>query len=98
MGGGVGVSMWRQRNKAAAWRALMLFWPGGAHWRPSRSSGAAACNRAGDVRVNWRPGTKPSGEVKAGDMISVSGKGRLEVVEASLTKKGRYAVKMVRYM
>lgn len=28
---------------------------------------------AGDVRVNWRSGTKPSADVKAGDMISVAG-------------------------
>jgi RNA-binding protein YlmH len=48
--------------------------------------------------VNWRSGAKPSSEVKAGDLISCSGKGRVEVVEASLTKKGKYSVRMVRYV
>ncbi|GAB4821319.1 hypothetical protein N2152v2_008365 [Parachlorella kessleri] len=51
-----------------------------------------------DVRVNWKSGAKPSSEVKAGDLVSCSGKGRVEVVEASLTKKGKYAVRMVRYV
>lgn len=50
------------------------------------------------MRVNWRSAGKASSEVKAGDMISVSSKGRLEVKEASLTKKGKYSVKMVRYV
>lgn len=53
---------------------------------------------AGDVRVNWRSGAKPSVEVKAGDMISCAGKGRLEVKAATLTKKGKWSVQMVRYL
>lgn len=52
----------------------------------------------GDVRVNWRSGAKPSAEVKAGDVISVAGKGRLEVKGAAATKKGKYSVQMVRYL
>ena len=42
----------------------------------------------GDVNVNWRPSCKPSSDVKAGDVISVAGKGRLEVKAASHTQKG----------
>lgn len=53
---------------------------------------------AGDVRVNWRAGAKPSAEVRAGDMISCAGKGRLEVKAATLTKKGKWSVQMVRYL
>lgn len=29
--------------------------------------------KAGDVRLNWRSGGKPSTEVKAGDVISCAG-------------------------
>ncbi|PRW45323.1 photosystem II S4 domain [Chlorella sorokiniana] len=54
--------------------------------------------KAGDVRVNWRSGCKPSSEVKAGDVISVAGKGRLEVRGASMTKKGKYSVQMARFL
>jgi photosystem II S4 domain protein len=52
--------------------------------------------RGGDVRLNWKGGAKPSAEVGAGDVISVAGKGRLEVVAAELTKKGKWLVEMRR--
>ncbi len=52
--------------------------------------------RGGDVRLNWKGGAKPSAEVGAGDVISVAGKGRLEVVAAELTKKGKWVVEMRR--
>lgn len=52
----------------------------------------------GDVRVNWRSGCKPSSELRAGDVVSVAGKGRLEVKAAEVTKKGKHSVKMVRYL
>ena len=52
---------------------------------------------AGDVRVNWKDITQASHNVKAGDLISVRGKGRLEVGEVSITKKERYRVDLVRY-
>jgi RNA-binding protein YlmH len=51
--------------------------------------------KAGDVRVNWRPATKPSAEVKQGDVVSCAGKGRLEVLEVGRTKKERFAVSML---
>ena len=35
---------------------------------------------------------------KAGDVISVAGKGRVEVKQASMTKKGKDSVQMVRYL
>mmetsp|Transcript_33094 Transcript_33094/g.93663 ORF Transcript_33094/g.93663 Transcript_33094/m.93663 type:complete len:260 (-) Transcript_33094:438-1217(-) len=54
--------------------------------------------KGGDVRVNWESGSKASDAVKAGDIISCNGKGRLEVQSVSQTKKGKFAVEMVRFM
>jgi photosystem II S4 domain protein len=54
--------------------------------------------KAGDVRLNWRGAGKASVEVAAGDVISVAGKGRLEVRALSQTKRGKWAVQMVRYV
>ena len=51
----------------------------------------------GGGSVNWRA-AKGSALVKAGDMISASGMGRLEVTDVTPTKKGRWAVGMVRYI
>jgi photosystem II S4 domain protein len=62
----------------------------------SRSKMAEAIS-GGDVRVNWKEITQPSYSVKAGDLISVSGKGRLEVREVAVTKKQRYRVNLVRF-
>lgn len=62
----------------------------------SRSKMADAI-AAKDVRVNWKEVTQASHNVKSGDLISVRGKGRLEVGEVSLTKKQRYRVDLVRY-
>jgi photosystem II S4 domain protein len=50
-----------------------------------------------DVRVNWQEITQSSHNVKAGDLIAMRGKGRLEVGEVSITKKQRYRVNLVRY-
>jgi len=52
---------------------------------------------AGDVRVNWKEITQSSHSVRSGDLISVRGKGRLEVGEVSVTKKQRYRICLVRY-
>ncbi len=54
--------------------------------------------KAGDVRLNWRPVTKPSVEVKEGDVISCSGKGRVEIKGVETTKKEKFAVTMMRYV
>ncbi|CAL8470758.1 g10300 [Coccomyxa elongata] len=67
-----------------------------AGFRISRAK-AADLIKAGDVRVNWIQ-AKVSKEVKEGDVISCSGKGRLEIVSTSLTKKGRHAVELTRYV
>ncbi|KAJ8764696.1 hypothetical protein K2173_007785 [Erythroxylum novogranatense] len=44
----------------------------------------------GDVRVNWTTVTKNNTTLKTGDIVSVSGKGRL--------KKGKFAVELIRYL
>jgi len=62
----------------------------------SRSKMADAISK-NDVRVNWKEITQSSYNVKAGDLISMRGKGRLEIGEVSVTKKQRYRVSLVRY-
>ena len=62
----------------------------------SRSKMATAISNK-DVRVNWKEITQSSYNVKAGDLIAMRGKGRLEVGEVSVTKKQRYRVNLVRY-
>jgi len=41
----------------------------------------------GDVRVNWKETTQASSQVKTGDLIAISGKGRLQVGEVTVTKR-----------
>ncbi|NES71706.1 MAG: photosystem II S4 domain protein [Okeania sp. SIO2D1] len=62
----------------------------------SRSKMAEAIN-SGDVRVNWKAVTQASYNVQSGDLISVRGKGRLEVGEVAITKKQRYRVHLTRF-
>ncbi|GAB4846433.1 hypothetical protein Ancab_025438 [Ancistrocladus abbreviatus] len=52
----------------------------------------------GDVRVNWNTIMKNGTILKSGDIVSVSGKGRLKIGEINTTKKGRYAVELIRYL
>ncbi|KAG6494251.1 hypothetical protein ZIOFF_049271 [Zingiber officinale] len=52
----------------------------------------------GDVRVNWAPVTKNGATLKTGDVVSVSGKGRLKIGEITETRKGKYAVELIRYL
>jgi photosystem II S4 domain protein len=52
---------------------------------------------AGDVRVNWKEITQPSYNLSSGDLISMRGKGRLEIGEVEITKKQRYRVQLTRY-
>lgn len=52
----------------------------------------------GDVKVNWNESTKGSQTLKSGDIVSIRGKGRLEVGEVTVTKKGRYAVELKRFV
>ncbi|KAG5551263.1 hypothetical protein RHGRI_009624 [Rhododendron griersonianum] len=54
--------------------------------------------RSGDVRVNWTTVTKGTTTMKTGDIVSVSGKGRLKIGEINPTKKGKFAVELIRYL
>lgn len=51
------------------------------------------------VKVNWKDTKSPAQIVKAGDIISFRGRGRVEIVEITgQTKKGRTGVLLKRYM
>ncbi|MBW4539371.1 MAG: photosystem II S4 domain protein [Myxacorys chilensis ATA2-1-KO14] len=63
----------------------------------SRSKMADLIN-SGDVRVNWRDTTSSSHIVKAGDLIAIRGKGRVEVGDVMVTKKDRYRVQLTRFV
>jgi len=54
--------------------------------------------KAGDVLVNWKEAKAARKELKAKDMVTVRGKGRLEIIDISTTAKGRYRVKATRYV
>ncbi len=54
---------------------------------------------AGDeVRVNWKSVTQPSYQLKAGDLVTVRGKGRLHIGEITVTKKERYRIQLTRFI
>ncbi|KAK8507397.1 hypothetical protein V6N13_141418 [Hibiscus sabdariffa] len=52
----------------------------------------------GDVRVNWATVTKNGTILKTGDIVSVSGKGRLKIGEINSTRKGKFSVELIRYL
>lgn len=55
--------------------------------------------KAGLVQVNWQPAKGPAQEVKEGDVISMRGRGRMQVEEITGTsKKGRIGVYLKRFM
>ena len=53
---------------------------------------------AGAVKVNWREGCKSKTVVAEGDVISMRGKGRVEVGAVETTKKGRFSIELTRYL
>jgi photosystem II S4 domain protein len=52
----------------------------------------------GDVRVNWKEIAQASHQLKAGDLVAIRGKGRLEVGEIAVTKKDRYRIQLTRFI
>uniref|UniRef100_A0A0E0FT32 RNA-binding S4 domain-containing protein n=1 Tax=Oryza nivara TaxID=4536 RepID=A0A0E0FT32_ORYNI len=70
---------------------------GSAGFKISRTKLASLIS-AGDVRVNWSPVSKNGVTLKAGDVVSVSGMGRLKIGEIVTTRKGKYAVELIRYL
>jgi RNA-binding protein YlmH len=54
--------------------------------------------KAGRCKVNWKQEEDPSKPLKSGDVISLQGFGRFQVLEVEgVTKKGRYRVKIGKY-
>ena len=54
---------------------------------------------AAKVKINWQEAKSPAQAVKVGDVISMRGRGRVEVLEVpGQTKKGRYSVLLRRFM
>ncbi len=53
---------------------------------------------SGDVRVNWKDISQSSHALKAGDLVAIRGKGRLEIGEVAITKKERYRINLTRYL
>ena len=53
---------------------------------------------AGEVRVNWKEVNEAKFQLKAGDLIAVRGKGRVEVGEVMVTKKDRYRMQLTRFV
>ncbi|EPS64649.1 hypothetical protein M569_10127, partial [Genlisea aurea] len=53
---------------------------------------------AGDVKVNWASVAKSNTTLRTGDVVSVRGKGRLKVGEISNTRRGKYAVDIIRFI
>ncbi|KAF8024069.1 hypothetical protein BT93_F1317 [Corymbia citriodora subsp. variegata] len=68
-----------------------------AGFKMSRSKLATLISN-GDVRVNWTTVTKNGTTLKSGDIVSVSGQGRLKIGEIIRTRKGKFAVEIIRYL
>ncbi|XP_030511950.1 putative RNA-binding protein YlmH isoform X2 [Rhodamnia argentea] len=68
-----------------------------AGFKISRSKLAVLISN-GDVRVNWTTVTKNGTTLKSGDIVSVSGQGRLKIGEIITTRKGKFAVELIRYL
>lgn len=61
-------------------------------------SRAAALVKSGRVRINWRPVESPSRQLQPGDVVSLPGRGRLELVSRKgETRKGRIRVSMKKF-
>ncbi|NMB45879.1 MAG: photosystem II S4 domain protein [Firmicutes bacterium] len=55
--------------------------------------------RGGKVKVDWKPIDNPAHGIEVGDVVSIRGRGRLEVAEQlGLTRKGRISVLLKRYI
>ena len=54
--------------------------------------------QSGEVKVNWKTITQASRSVNTGDLITIRGRGRVQVGDVNTTKKGRYRVELTRYL
>ncbi len=50
----------------------------------------------GDVLVNWKETKSANKDLKQGDIVTIRGKGRLEVNEVETTSKGKFRVRMTK--
>ncbi|XP_073149128.1 uncharacterized protein [Henckelia pumila] len=87
----------RTRSLKTVEASLRLDAVASAGFKISRSKMASLVSD-GDVRVNWITVTKNNTTIKSGDMISVSGQGRLKIGEINSTRKGKFAVELIRYL
>jgi len=49
-----------------------------------------------ELRVNWQYVSSPSHQLRSGDLVTLRGRGRLEIGEIAITKKHRYRIQMWR--
>ncbi|MEN9245156.1 MAG: photosystem II S4 domain protein [Thermostichales cyanobacterium SRBZ-1_bins_19] len=63
----------------------------------SRSKMVAEIER-GEVRVNWQTVLNSHHPLQSGDLVSVTGRGRLEIGEIQTTQKGRYRIHLKRFL
>ncbi|KAG6637320.1 hypothetical protein CIPAW_11G170200 [Carya illinoinensis] len=70
---------------------------GSAGFKISRSKLVDSISK-GEVRVNWSPVSKNNTILRTGDVVSVSGRGRLKVGEIKTTRKGKFEVELIRYL
>uniref|UniRef100_A0A0G4I8X0 RNA-binding S4 domain-containing protein n=1 Tax=Chromera velia CCMP2878 TaxID=1169474 RepID=A0A0G4I8X0_9ALVE len=61
----------------------------------SRSKISALINQ-GEVQLNWEQASSGTKTVKEGDVISATGRGRLEIMSIETTAKGKFRIKMKR--
>ena len=52
--------------------------------------------RQGAVRLNWKPASSPSKDLRCGDRVQLQGKGELVLESAELTQKQRWRVVLLR--
>lgn len=57
----------------------------------------AALIRQGAVRVNWRPVTSPSRELREGERVQLEGKGELRLVSIARTRRDRFRLELERF-
>ncbi|CAN4075547.1 unnamed protein product [Withania somnifera] len=87
----------RTRSLKSIEASLRLDAVASAGFKVSRTKMASLISN-GDVCVNWSTVTKSNTTIKTGDMISISGEGRLKIGEISSTRKGKFAVELIRYL
>ncbi|KAJ7550839.1 hypothetical protein O6H91_07G120800 [Diphasiastrum complanatum] len=56
----------------------------------------ADCSK--DVKINWKEISKGGVTLKVGDVVSIRGKGRIEVGSIFTTRKGRFSIELIRYV